>query len=50
MVPSPSQELYYAEQLGHKSVSQTWDYIKNVVGQKERRDRLKGTQLFSDDE
>ena len=33
-------------QLGHANVSQTWDYIKNVVEASERRSQLKGSGLL----
>ena len=34
------------EQLGHETVAQTWDYIKNVVESSERRSQLKGYGLL----
>ncbi len=34
------------EQLGHSSVGQTWEYIKNVVEASERRKQLKGGGLM----
>ena len=37
------------EQLGHSSVGQTWDYIKNVVEASERRKQLKGGNLLLKD-
>ncbi len=37
------------EQLGHANVSQTWDYIKNVVEASERRNQLKGGHLIFPD-
>ena len=37
------------EQLGHSSVGQTWDYIKNVVEPSKRRQQLKGGNLLVED-
>nr|MCR5686660.1 tyrosine-type recombinase/integrase [Lachnospiraceae bacterium] len=37
------------EQMGHSSVAQTWDYIKNVVEASERRQQLKGGHLIYED-
>ncbi len=34
------------DQLGHSNVSQTWDYIKNVVEASERRRQLKGGRII----
>ena len=34
------------QRLGHSSVGQTWDYIKNVVDATERRNQLKGGNLL----
>lgn len=37
------------EQLGHSSVTQTWEYINNVVEASERRQQLKGGNLLLED-
>ncbi|MCR5474988.1 MAG: site-specific integrase [Lachnospiraceae bacterium] len=37
------------DQLGHRNVGQTWDYIKNIVEASERRRQLKGGRLIFDE-